>query len=254
MAYSSQGFLGYIKWGGMLPEVLYAIWNNKNGKKLLGPIKTDFGYHLLYIHSEKRVQLEPFEVEKKNIIRKIQSNTFPEFNHQLKKLTNQLFQEHSVTLDNLGIDSLFSILHKDSLNPNGRYTFASIKKIKQSKINNYSVALVDGKEVFANWLIQRADIEPMLYKSSTLYLNNFKKLITDIISRDLGVKEADKLDLVDDDILNKKTQDVLKGIIVDYYTDMIKVKEGYSSKQEVFDQLIKQHKIKYNPKYLNGDI
>jgi len=70
------GDLGYFKKGQMVPEFEDAAFGLKNGEITTKPVKTQFGYHIIYLEDKKPAGIEPFEKVKDKIIAKMRQEQF----------------------------------------------------------------------------------------------------------------------------------------------------------------------------------
>lgn len=69
----------------MVPEFSEAAFSLKKGRITKEPIKTQFGYHVIYLEDKKEQGLVPFEVVKPNIVKILRSMKFKEKLERLSK-------------------------------------------------------------------------------------------------------------------------------------------------------------------------
>jgi len=60
------GDLGTFTKGQMVPEFSKAVWALKPGEITTAPVKTQFGYHVIYLEDKKEAQPTPYEKVKEN--------------------------------------------------------------------------------------------------------------------------------------------------------------------------------------------
>jgi len=70
------GDLGYFGKGQMVPEFQDAAFALKKGEITTKPVKTQFGYHIIYLEDKKPEQIAPFEEVKDKIIAQMRQEQF----------------------------------------------------------------------------------------------------------------------------------------------------------------------------------
>lgn len=76
---SRGGDLGYFGEGQMVPEFNSAVFNMKIGTVTTSPIKTQFGYHIIYLEDKQEAQTASFNEARAVIEQKIKVEKFKEF-------------------------------------------------------------------------------------------------------------------------------------------------------------------------------
>ncbi len=70
------GDLGYFKKGQMVPEFSKAVWALKPGEVTTKPVKTQFGYHVIYLEEKKKAQAVPYDAVKAKIVATLKQQEF----------------------------------------------------------------------------------------------------------------------------------------------------------------------------------
>ena len=70
------GDLGSFSKGQMVPEFSKAVWALKVGEMTIKPVKTQFGYHVIYLESKAEAKPTPYEQVKEKIILSIKQKQF----------------------------------------------------------------------------------------------------------------------------------------------------------------------------------
>ncbi len=70
------GDLGTFTKGQMVPEFSKAVWALKPGEITTAPVKTQFGYHVIYLEDKKEAQPTPYEKVKEKIIASLKQKQF----------------------------------------------------------------------------------------------------------------------------------------------------------------------------------
>ncbi len=70
------GDLGKFKKGQMVPEFSKAVWALKPGEITTKPVKTQFGYHVIYLESKEAPKTVPYDAVKEKIIASLKQQEF----------------------------------------------------------------------------------------------------------------------------------------------------------------------------------
>ncbi len=70
------GDLGNFAKGQMVPEFSKAVWELDVGKITAKPVKTQFGYHVIYLEGKNEAKTTPYEVVKDKIIASLKQQQF----------------------------------------------------------------------------------------------------------------------------------------------------------------------------------
>ena len=70
------GDLGTFTKGQMVPEFSKAVWELENGQITTKPVKTQFGYHVVYLETKSEAKPTPYETVKDKIITSLKQQQF----------------------------------------------------------------------------------------------------------------------------------------------------------------------------------
>ena len=70
------GDLGSFTKGQMVPEFSKAVWDLKVGEVTSKPVKTQFGYHIIYLEDKKEASSVPYEQVKEKIVTSLKQQQF----------------------------------------------------------------------------------------------------------------------------------------------------------------------------------
>ncbi len=91
------GDLGYFGKSQMVLPFAKAAFALKRGEITLKPVKTQFGWHVIYVEDKKPSRVIPFEAAKAKIIAMLRKKRFAE---KMKKETEVLKKEAKITIEN----------------------------------------------------------------------------------------------------------------------------------------------------------
>jgi len=81
------GDLGSFKKGQMVPEFSKAVWSLNPGEITVDPVKTQFGYHVIYLEEKNKAQPVSYESVKDKIIATLKQQ---EFAKKIAEIANEL--------------------------------------------------------------------------------------------------------------------------------------------------------------------
>jgi parvulin-like peptidyl-prolyl isomerase len=84
---SSGGDLGTFTKGQMVPEFSKAVWALEDGQITIIPVKTQFGYHVIYLETKTEAKPASYEKVKNNIITSLKQQ---QFTAKIKEVAKEL--------------------------------------------------------------------------------------------------------------------------------------------------------------------
>jgi parvulin-like peptidyl-prolyl isomerase len=84
---SKGGDLGTFTKGQMVPEFSKAVWALKVGEITTKPVKTQFGYHIIYLESKNSEKVIPYEQVKEKIVASLKQK---QFSAKIKEVAKEL--------------------------------------------------------------------------------------------------------------------------------------------------------------------
>lgn len=84
---SSGGDLGTFSKGQMVPEFSKAVWALEDGQITTTPVKTQFGYHVIYLETKTEAKPASYEKVKNNIITSLKQQ---QFTAKIKEVAKEL--------------------------------------------------------------------------------------------------------------------------------------------------------------------
>ncbi len=88
------GDLGYFGKGQMVPAFQDAAFALKKGEITTKPVKTQFGYHVIYLEDKKPEGIAPFEKVKDKIIAQMRQE---QFNKRIKEAIDKAKEKAKIT-------------------------------------------------------------------------------------------------------------------------------------------------------------
>jgi parvulin-like peptidyl-prolyl isomerase len=82
---STGGDLGFFTKGQMVPAFSKAVWSLPVGSVSQTPVKTQFGYHVIYVEEKKKASVLPYEKVKAQIVASLKQKQFRERIEELAK-------------------------------------------------------------------------------------------------------------------------------------------------------------------------
>lgn len=81
------GDLGTFTKGQMVPAFSKAVWALEEAQATKEPVKTQFGYHIIYLEKKTPAQISPYEKEKEKIITLLKQQ---QFNSKIRQVAQEL--------------------------------------------------------------------------------------------------------------------------------------------------------------------
>lgn len=96
---SRGGDLGFFGEGQMVPAFNKAVFALKKGEITAAPVKTQFGYHVIYLEDKKEATVFPYESVKAQIVQSIKQT---QFRKMLEKSAIELKSKAKIVLESAG--------------------------------------------------------------------------------------------------------------------------------------------------------
>ncbi|NKQ41557.1 MAG: peptidylprolyl isomerase [Sulfurovum sp.] len=93
---SKGGDLGFFADGQMVPEFSKAAFALEKGKITEAPVKTDFGYHIIYIEDKKDAAQVPYDQVKEQIVQNLKQTQFREM---IEKSAKELKSKAKIVIE-----------------------------------------------------------------------------------------------------------------------------------------------------------
>ena len=93
---ADSGNLDWFPWGRMVEEFQTAAWSAKTGE-MVGPVRTQFGYHLILVEARRQTENRPpFEQEKDRIKAQMKESEGQKMNDVAKAFLENLRKQHNL--------------------------------------------------------------------------------------------------------------------------------------------------------------
>lgn len=241
-----KGDLGYIYWGGMLPDVLQVAWKD-NCPKYPEPIRSDMGYHLIWKKGTKKVLQKPFEQVKGEIKKLVESGRAPEFKMAMKDLEIELFDQYNVLIDTQTVHDLYEIA-AEQLKTSWRKFEYLTKTIDFDK----PLAKIGTEKLYFSWFKNRVAVLPVFNGSIITRKHDLFATLYDIIVRYLVVKESEKIHLAEKAISKESVQKLRIKHTLQAYKDELMLKDSLLNEEILINRVLMEHPVKMNESFVKG--
>ncbi len=241
-----KGNLGYIYWGGMLPEVLLVAWND-DSPKYPTPIRSDMGYHLIWKKGTKKVIQKPFEEVKSEIKKLVESGRVPEFKMAMKDLEKDLFNQYIVRIDTQAVHALFEKAAEQLKTSWRRFEYLT-KTIDFDR----SLAKIGTEKLYFSWFKNRVAILPVFDGSIITRKYDLYATLYDIIVRYLVVKESEKIHLAKKAISEQSVQKLRNKYALQAYKDELMLNDSLLNEEILINRVLMEQSVKINEFFVKG--
>ncbi len=147
---ADSGDLGWFPWGRMVDEFQSAVWSAEPGK-LTGPIKTDYGYHLIWVEERRPVQdRRPFDEMKDNIKTQLREVEAERLNNAAREYVMNLREKSGLEYKSDNVE----IFRRKLLDPTVTKS-ASLAPVFTDEQKKSVVASYSGGSITVNDLIEK---------------------------------------------------------------------------------------------------
>lgn len=241
-----KGNLGYIYWGGMLPEVLRVAWND-DSPKYPKPIRSDMGYHLIWKKGSKKVIQKPFEQVKGEIKKLVESGRAPEFKMAMKELEKELFNQYNVRIDTHAVHALFE-LAAEQLKTSWRKFEYLTKTIDFAS----PLAKIGTEKISFSWFKNRVAVLPVFNESIITRKYDLYATLYDIIVRYLVVKESEKTHIAEKVFSATKLQKLRVKHALQAYKDELMLKDSLLNDEILMNRVLMEQPVIMNEFFVKG--
>jgi len=240
-----NGFMGFIEYGKMLPEIIDVIWES-NVQMYPKPILSDFGYHIVRVRSSQIVPLKSLSEMRNTIITEINSGNSHEIRAQYDKLEKSLITYYDINYFRENITLLFDQAY-EIWGTDKDIVLADIINLNSS-LPVVSIGGIEKKMEWINGIILKMDHK--ILDTMIPYRYDLYKSIKTILNQLYGAKTVQTKPYFDSKHFNKIEKNYFKAVIIDeYIKDKLLVDRGIK-KEIILNQLF----IKYNVKYYEDNI
>ena len=231
-----SGNLGYNKWGSLFEPIQSVAFNLKL-REISEPVKSRFGYHIVFVYAMKVIKIPPFVEYKLELEKFIRSRKGPEFNNALNSYEQYLQEKYDIQFNEEMIKNIYYEI-TNKFDAENLFTYM----IKEIDING-EILSIKNKKLDIKWLKNEINMGSIIsdipiYKEDDLIIN-----IEDILFRYLARIEAESFpNKLKQEIKNKSFDKYYESLLFALAKELNKNYE-YVNSTAFIDSLMKQHSI-----------
>ncbi len=243
-----KGSTGFLTYGIMPKNLSDAIWTSRYGK-ILGPIETKFGYHIVMVGPEKEnPNVGEFERERDIIRKEIMKGKYGVLEERLEKFSQDLLAQFNATIDTANVVELWREIRKNEGNKLKNLPFYDLSELNFSK----PLARLNKKALDLDWFVEQSKYHPALkqsvIKGGYALFGNLK----DILIRYCVVKWAVRSGEIDSDRIEKQVARRFRDVLFNTYLEEALSKQKNISREIFLNRVLMNHDIKINDDFLNA--
>lgn len=236
-----NGNLGLMSYGRLPKNYSDKIWNKPEGT-IIGPIKTEYGYHVVKLGSSEG---NNNPLDKDHIKNNIKRGKYGVLNEQMDKFSLMLRSKYNARLDTMSIIDLWRKIEVEK----------NYKRQPFSKLNNINfkrpIGYLNNMQLDLDWFIdnsfQHANIHASTNRLSHGLLLNFASIL-DRTLINLWVIDSK---IISEEDLNYKINAIRQNFLMKRYLSIKKKMEPSLSEETILNQVALSHEIKINENHLN---
>ena len=210
----------------------------------IGPIKTEYGYHVVKLGSSEDNNRQLDKVQIKN---KIKRGSYGVLKNQMDKFSLMLRAKYNARLDTLSIIDLWNKIEVET----------NYKREPFSKLNDinfkHTLGYLNNEQLSLDWFIdksfQYAEINATTNRFSHGLLLNFES----ILDRTLINLWAIDSKIINEENLNYKINAIRNNFLMKRYIHLKKKREPILTKEAILNQAALLHDININENFFNNN-
>ncbi len=179
------GKLGYFRWGQLFEPVQSDAFS-LNLREISDPVRSAFGYHLVYIYGMRVVELPPYEEYIPQLKQFIRSKKGPEFNQGLKRFEKRLNRKYRIVFNEVLILEMYQAIVKLNSGNEDVPRSEQIMNIDTKGI----VCTIDGEPLDVEWFKSAIKRSGPLARSLVLKESDLKTNLKHAVFRHLTIQYA----------------------------------------------------------------
>ncbi len=236
------GSYGFIPYQDLPKNVLDAAWATGVGG-LTGPIKSQYGYHLLWIGEEMPVADFDTTAEYAEINAKLTRGGYGFVDDEMRKLADRLFREHDVELRYQNLADLFEMIEADRQSKE-KYPLQKLEGVVFEK----ELARIGSQSVDLKWVLERSYLHGAIARMSVHTPYILYRAVNDIITRSLVIDRALEQKQVDLSSFEDELELHEMQFLADKFFKTKKENDKTITDDVIVNRLLLNHTIKLNTK------
>ncbi len=236
-----NGVVGFLPYGSYPINYCDAIWNAPEDT-IIGPIETDYGYHIVQLGEIKQLK-NSFTMDEVN--QAILNGKYGVFSNKMEDFASDLRKKHNCTIDTVAVIDLYNKL--ELINTHKKMIFNDLSKV----IYNKPIGSCNNKELSLAWFIQKANQHGQINSASIHAPIALLKNLTDILNRHLSVQWVMENNNINKLHIYQKVHFIESEMLKEAYIKSELEKSPELIESNIFNRLLLDHEVLIREDFLN---
>jgi hypothetical protein len=236
-----NGVVGFLPYGSYPINYCDAIWNAPEDT-IIGPIETDYGYHIVQLGEIKQLK-NSFTMDEVN--QAILNGKYGVFSNKMEDFASDLRKKHNCTIDTVAVIDLYNKL--ELISTHKKMIFNDLSKV----IYNKSIGSCNNEELSLAWFIQKANQHGQINSASIHAPIALLKNLTDILNRHLSVQWVMENNNINKLHIYQKVHFIESEMLKDAYIKSELEKSPELIESNIFNRLLLDHEVLIREDFLN---
>ncbi len=236
-----NGVVGFLPYGSYPINYCDAIWNAPEDT-IIGPIETDYGYHIVQLGEIKQLK-NSFTMDEVN--QAILNGKYGVFSNKMEDFASDLRKKHNCTIDTVAVIDLYNKL--ELISTHKKMIFNDLSKV----IYNKSIGSCNNEELSLAWFIQKANQHGQINSASIHAPIALLKNLTDILNRHLSVQWVMENNNINKLHIYQKVHFIESEMLKEAYIKSELEKSSELIESNIFNRLLLDHEVLIREDFLN---
>jgi len=236
-----NGVVGFLPYGSYPINYCDAIWNASEDT-IIGPIETDYGYHIVQLGETKQSK-NSFTMDEVN--QAILNGKYGVFGDKMEDFASDLRKKHKCTIDTVAVIDLYNQL--ELIRNHKKMIFNDLSTV----VYNKPIGSCNNEECSLAWFIQKANQHGQINSASIHAPIALLKNLTDILNRHLSVQWVLENNDIDKHALYQKVRYIEAEMLKEAYIKSELDNSPELIESNVYNRLLLDHDVELSEEFLS---
>jgi len=236
-----NGVVGFLPYGSYPKNYCDVIWNAPKDT-IIGPIKTDYGYHIVQL-GEIKESKNSFTMDEVN--QAIINGKYGVFGEKMENFANELRNKQNCNIDTIAVIDLYNKL--ELISTHKKMIFSDLSKV----VYNQPIGSCDNEDLSLAWFIQKANQHGQINSASIHAPIALLKNLSDILNRHLSVQWVMENNNINKLHIYQKVRYIEAEILKEAYIKSELEKSPELIESNIYNRLLLNHDVEVSEDFLN---
>ena len=236
-----NGVVGFLPYGSYPINYCDAIWNASEDT-IIGPIETDYGYHIVQLGETKQSK-NSFTMDEVN--QAILNGKYGVFDDKMEDFASDLRKKHKCTIDTVAVIDLYNQL--ELISNHKKMIFNDLSTV----VYNKPIGSCNNEERSLAWFVQKANQHGQINSASIHAPIALLKNLTDILNRHLSVQWVLENNDIDKHALYQKVRYIEAEMLKEAYIKSELDNSPELIESNVYNRLLLDHDVELSEEFLS---